>query len=60
MELPFPPGNFAEIEFATPEVGVWGGNGGAWVTHDAGESRFFVEIVPLEQNSQINEVVVAE
>jgi photosystem II stability/assembly factor-like uncharacterized protein len=60
IETPQRPGAFTTIEFATPDVGVWAGWGGAWVTHDAGESWFFTIVAPLELNVQIQDVVVVE
>ena len=54
------PGAFTTIEFATSEVGVWAGNGGAWVTHDGGASWFFSVIVPLDLDVRISDIVVVE
>lgn len=59
-ETPPRPGAFTTIEFVTPEVGVWAGTGGAWVTHDGGASWSSAVIVPEDLRVQISEIVAVE
>lgn len=60
VETPRRPGAFTRIEFATPDVGVWAGDGGAWVTHDGGRSWFFTVVVPLDLRVQMLDLVVVD